>query len=142
MYDLLNRIDVRRAISPAAATTDNTPIVSQIINLAGYDSCVFALLLGSLADADATFAVTMTHGSQANLSDGVAVPANNIEGSLALASFDFSDDNQERKVGYKGNKQYVQLTITPSNNTGNVFIAATAILGNARYAPTPATPAA
>ena len=75
MRDFLSRLDVRRAISPAAAGTDNTAIVSQIIDLAGYDGCVFAINIGVNTDTDATFAVTMDHGDASNLSDAAAVPA-------------------------------------------------------------------
>lgn len=31
--DLLNNLDGKRGISPAAAVTDNTPFVSQIMNM-------------------------------------------------------------------------------------------------------------
>ena len=35
---------------------------------------------------------------------------------------------------------YVRLTVTPANNTGNVFLAAIALLGHPRNAPTPNPP--
>lgn len=133
MRDLANHLEVRRAISPAAATTDNTAFVSQIIDLAGFQSLVFAILLGALADADATFTVLVEHGDQANLSDAAAVPDAGLTGTEAAAGFNFGDDNKVRKIGYVGGKRYVRLTVTPANNTGNVFLAALAILSDARY---------
>ncbi|MBZ9650006.1 hypothetical protein K9B33_20945 [Sphingobium sp. 3R8] len=138
MRDLANHLEVRRAISPAAATTDNTAYVSQIIDLAGFSQLVFAILLGSLADADATFAVLVEHGDASNLSDAVAVPDASLTGSEASAGFDFSADNKVRKIGYVGSKRYVRLTVTPANNTGNVFLSAIAILSGGRYGPTSA----
>lgn len=138
MRDLANSIEVRRAISPAAATTDNTPFVSQIVDVAGFDKLMFAIVLGVLADADATFAVLVEHGDQANLSDAAAVPDVNLTGTEASAGFDFSADNKVRKIGYVGSKRYVRLTITPANNTGNVFLSAVAILTGGRYNPTAA----
>lgn len=138
MRDLANHLEVRRAISPAAATTDNTPYVSQIIDLAGYSKLVFAINLGALADADATFAVLVEHGDAANLSDAVAVPDANLTGTEASSGFTFADDNKVRKIGYVGSKRYVRLTITPANNTGNVFLSAIAILSGGRYGPTSA----
>lgn len=140
MRDLLNHLHPKRAISPAAAVTDNTAFVSQIIDLAGYESLLFIILIGALADADATFAVTMEHGNQANLSDAAAVPAAQISGTLALAGFTFAADDQVRKVGYLGSKRYVRLTITPTGNAGNAFIAAAALLGDPRFAPPPNPP--
>ena len=65
MRDLINNLDLKRAISPAAATTDNTAWVSQIVDRRGYEAVMFAIVTGSLADADATFAVTMDDGDAA-----------------------------------------------------------------------------
>lgn len=136
MRDFANSVEVRRAISPAAAKTDNTPFVSQIIDLSGFSMLVFAILLGSLADADATFTVLVEHGDQANLSDAVAVSDTSLTGSEAAAGFDFSADNKVRKIGYVGSKRYVRLTVTPANNAGDVYLSAVAILSGGRYSPT------
>ncbi|KQS95388.1 hypothetical protein [Rhizobium sp. Leaf386] len=140
MRDLINNLDFKRAISPAAAVTDNTAFVSQILDRLGSEAVALIILLGSLADADATFAVTFEHGDAANLSDAAAVPADQMNGTLTLASFDFSADNLIRKIGYTGGKRYVRATITPSNNTGNVFLAAGWILGKNNMRPTPNPP--
>lgn len=143
MRDYLSRIDIRRVISPAVAGTDNTPIVGQIVDLAGFDGCVFGINVGVNTDANATFAVTMDHGDVANLSDAAAVPAANIPGTLANAAFTAAgDDNKMKKVGYTGSKRYVRLTITPTgNDSGNIYVAADAILFGSRYAPTANPPA-
>jgi hypothetical protein len=141
MRDLMNSIHVLNAISPIAARTDNTAIVSAIIDTKGYDSLTFALAIGTNTDANATFAVTMDHGEAANLSDAAAVPSGDLVGTLALASYQFDDDAESRKVGYVGNKRYVRLTITPSgNDSGNIFIAGVAILGHPHRVPTPNPP--
>lgn len=140
MRDLINNIDLKRAISPAAATTDNTPYTTQILDRLGVEAVALAIILGALADADATFAVTMEHGDVANLSDAAAVPADQMNGSLALAGFDFSSDNLIRKIGYVGGKRYLRATITPSNNTGNVFLSAVWILAKTNFRPTPNPP--
>lgn len=137
MRDLANSLTVRRAISPAAAVTDNTPFVSQIIDLAGYEKLVFAILAGQLADADATFTALVEHGDQANLSDAAAVPDAQLTGTEAAASFTFAHDDQTRKIGYVGNKRYVRLTITPANNSGAAYVAAVAILSGSRFRPAP-----
>ncbi|WP_285020240.1 hypothetical protein [Novosphingobium sp. fls2-241-R2A-195] len=135
MRDMANHIEVRRAIAPVAPTTDNTPYVSSIIDVAGFDNLVFAILLGALADADATFAVLIEHGDAANLSDAAAAPDVALTGTEASAGFTFADDNKVRKIGYVGSKRYVRLTITPTNNTGAASIAAVAILSGSRYSP-------
>ncbi len=137
MRDLANHLHVVPAIAPAAAVADNTALVSSIISIAGYGSLMFAIAIGALADADATFTVLVEHGDEADLSDAAAVPDAQLTGTEAGASFTFADDNEVRKIGYVGSKAYVRLTITPANNSGNAFVAAVAILSGARYAPAP-----
>ncbi|CDP51984.1 Phage protein [Devosia sp. DBB001] len=135
MRDLANHLSVKRAISPAAAVADNTPIVSQIVDLYGYGQAMFAIAIGALADADATFAVLIEHGDTANLSDAAAVPDSQLTGTEADAAFGADDDNETRKIGYVGPKRYLRLTITPSGNAGNAFVAAVAVMGSPRYWP-------
>ena len=141
MRDLLNHLHARRAISPAAAVTDNTAFVSQIIDVLGYGGLVFFILTGALADSDATFTVLVEHGDASNLSDAAAVPDAQLTGTEALAGFTFAADDSVRKIGYVGSKRYVRLTITPANNSGNAFVAAVAVQSSARYGPPPNPPA-
>jgi hypothetical protein len=135
MRDLANSLAVRRAISPAAAVSDNTAFVSQIIDLSGFGGMAFVINAGSLADADATFTTLVEHGDAANLSDAAAVPDAQLTGTEAAASFTFADDNAVKKIGYAGSKRYVRLTITPVNNAGSAFISAIALLGHSRFWP-------
>ena len=141
MRDLLAAIHLARAVSPAAAITDNTVFVSQIVDRRGYDGLVFAVLTGVLADADATFAVAMYHGDDPSLSDADAVPADQLSGTLSQAGFAFGDDDKVRKVGYRGAKRYVRLTVTPSGNGAAAYVAAVAILGHPATQPTVNPPA-
>jgi hypothetical protein len=141
MRDQMNNLHILNAIPPIAARTDNTAIVSAIIDTRGYDSLTFGILIGTNTDTNATFAVTMDHGDQSNLGDAAAVPAVDLVGTLALAGYDFSDDAESRKIGYVGVRRYVRLTITPSgNDAGNIFVAASAILGRPAVSPTPNPP--
>lgn len=139
--DLMNNIHPVAAIPPAGATTDNTPWVSSVIDTKGYESLTFLLITGTQADADATFTALVEHGDQSSLSDAAAVPDSELVGTEALAGFTFADDNKARKIGYAGNKRYVRLKVTPANNSGNAFLAAIALLGHPRNAPTPNPPA-
>jgi hypothetical protein len=135
--DLMNNIHTVNAIPPVAARTDNTAIVSSIIDLRGYDSAVFAISIGTNTDVDATFAVTMDEGDASDLSGSNAVAATDLTGTYALAGFQFDDDTETRKIGYVGSKRYIRLTITPTGNAaGNIFVAAIAILGHASRAAT------
>lgn len=138
--DLMNSINVTQLFPPKAAVTDNTAQVSAIIDTAGYESCTLVLDTGTLSDADATFAVTMEHGNDSALADTAVPAATDLIGTVALAGFDFSGDNVCRKLGYIGSKRYVRMTVTPTGNTGNVFLAGVAVLGNPKVAPTANVP--
>lgn len=140
MKDLMNCIDVKRVISPVSVA-DNTAQVGQIIDRKGFDGVTYLIATGSLADADATFAVTIDEGDAANLSDASAVAAADLIGTTALASFAFSDDDKCKKLGYKGTKRYTRLTITPSANASAALISAVAVLSAAAAAPTANPPA-
>jgi predicted Zn-dependent protease len=137
MKDLYSNISPVQLIAPAAAGTDNTPIVSAIIDRQGFDSLVAVLNIGANTDTNATFAVLVEHGDVANLSDAVAVPDTALNGTEALAGFTAADDdNSTRKIGYVGGKRYVRVTVTPSgNDSGNIFVSGVAILGHPEQAP-------
>ena len=140
--DLCNNIHPVRAISPAAAGTDNTAMVSQIIDTAGYDSLTFVINIGANTDANATFTVLVEDGDVSTLTDNAAVADNQLIGTEALAGFTYADDNELRKIGYLGGKRYVRLTITPSgNDAGNIYVDAVALLGHPFTAPTSNPPA-
>ena len=96
---------------------------------------MFAIATGSIADADATFTVLVEDGDNSALSDAAAVADAELNGTEALAAFQFDDDNETRKIGYIGNKRYVRLTITPAANASAAVICAVAILGNASLQP-------
>lgn len=139
--DLMNNINPLFAIAPQAAITDNTALVSGIIDTAGYDSLTILLITGTETDADAVFTLTMEHGDTSNLADTSVPAATDLIGTTALGSFTFADDNKTRKIGYIGTKRYVRWTVTPTNNTGNFFMASAAILGHPHNAATANPPA-
>lgn len=131
--DLHNNVQFSRGLSPVAATTDNTAYVSQIIDTNGFLASEFIGITGSLADADVTFTVLVEDGAQSNLSDAAAVADEHLLGTEAGtvtsgaaasgAAPGFADDNKTFKIGYIGPKRYWRVTITPANNSGNVFLA-------------------
>lgn len=135
MRDLHNNINVKRVISPVSVS-DNTAQVGQIIDHQGFDALEYVIATGSLADADATFTVLLEDGDAANLSDAAAVADAFLLGTEALASFNYGDDDKVFKLGYKGNKRYTRLTITPANNASAAVISAVAVLGEPSVAPT------
>lgn len=136
MRDLANNLHVAAAFAPKAAVTDDTAQVSSICDLKGFNSCMLAFITGTNADADVAYTVLIEHGDAANLSDAAAVPDEYLNGTEALAALNFADDGEVRKIGYSGTKRYVRATITPSGNTGNVFLGGVWVLGDPARVPT------
>lgn len=134
MRDMKNSIEVRPVLDPFTIT-DNTPYVGATIDSLGYESLTYAIATGTLADADATFAVLLEEGDESDMSDAAAVADADLLGTEAAAGFTFADDGETRTLGYVGNKRYTRLTITPSGNSGNAPVAAVAILGHPTTAP-------
>ena len=139
MKDLMNLIDVKRVISPVSVA-DNTAQVGQVIDRKGYDGLTYLIATGSIADADATFTVLL---EECDTSGGTytAVSDDDLIGTEVLAAFQFDDDNECRKLGYKGSKRYTRLTITPVNNASAALLSAVAVLSSPMLAPTANPPA-
>lgn len=131
--DLHNNFTRSVGLAPVVVS-DNTAQNTAIVDLQGYESVEFVIMTGVLADADATFAVTMTAGDAVNdettptsITDSAAADSACLLGTLAAAGFTFAADGALRSVGYnptKGDgKRWVRLTITPSANAGSAPLA-------------------
>lgn len=133
MKDLFHSINPVTAIPPVSVS-DNTALVSSVIDRRGYESLSFVILAGSLADADATFTVLLEESADG--SSFTAVADADLLGTEVLASFNFADDNKTRKLGYTGARRYLRLTVTPTGNSSAALIGAVAILAHPHVAPT------
>ncbi len=140
MKDLMNAIHPRRCIAPVSVA-DNTAQVGQIIDMQGYDSLTYLIAAGSIADADATFTVLLEESNDSGMSGATAVADDDLIGTELLAGFQYDDDNEPRKLGYKGSRRYTRLTITPVNNASAALISALAVLGHPNVKPTINPPA-
>lgn len=133
MRDLAHNLAVRAVIAPAV-TSDNTAAVGAVIDKLGFESLMYVIATGTLADADATFAVLLEESDASGSGFGAVADADLI-GTEAEAGFTFANDGVVRKLGYVGNKRYTRLTLTPSGNSGSAPLAAVAVLGNAASRP-------
>lgn len=138
--DLHNNVHPVVAVAPAAATVDNTPWVTAILDTAGFESAELVLITGVEADADAVFTVLFEDGNDPALADHAPVDDIFLLGTEALAGFTFADDGKTRKIGYTGSKRYVRATVTPAANAAAAFLAAIWLQGHAHFAPTPNPP--
>jgi hypothetical protein len=142
MRDIASNILLKPLFLPKAAVTDNTAQLSAVIDTKGFGSLALGWVTGVLSDADATFGVVVSHGDVVDdesppttITDTAPVADSDLVGTEALAGFTFADDGECRKIGYVGDKRFVQVTITPSGNAGNLFLAGIALLSNAHLRP-------
>jgi hypothetical protein len=136
--DLHHNVTFTKAISPQAFSSD-TPLVSSIIDRLGYDQVEFALLVGSVGDADATFAVLLEDADEVGFNvTNAAVADQYLLGTEVLAAFTFANDDVTRKLGYIGGKRFLRLTVTPTGNSQSpsaAYFAAVAVLSAPHISP-------
>lgn len=104
-----------------------TPVAGAIIDTQGYN--ILEFLIQSTTITTGVFTPSLVWGNQSNLSDGVAVDAAHILGSIGAATFALTDDNTVKKIGvYLTTYRYVQLTLTgsatPNGTLGAVAVQA------------------
>lgn len=140
MQELYSNINLVRALSPAAATTNNTDMVSEEIDRAGYMDVTLAFLTGSLSDSDAVMSIKV-EDSDTSGSGFAAVDSSLLQIQSTLdatpesgfqCAFDFANDNSQFKIHYRGCKRYLKVTVSPANNTGDIYCAIVAILSQPR----------
>lgn len=135
MRDGTKTVMIRTGITPRIIT-DNTPVVSVVVDSTGYEWVTAVIVTGALDDANATF-TTLLEAQQSGGGGIIPIPDASLVSQTdgvapeAAASFTFASDNNVRKIEIlpvTGLPEY-KLTITPSGNTGNAFIAMAWLLG-------------
>ena len=132
MRDLYNNLKAEVAFDTAAISTDTTT-AGNIIDLQGFNSALFVIQSGTLTDG--VYSILIEDGDVANLSDAAAVADSELLGTEAAASFTATDDDAVKKIGYKGNKRYVRLSIVSSSTTTGGTLSAVSLKGDAADKP-------
>lgn len=135
MKDILDSIHTVQVLAPVSFA-NNTPLVGNIVDRAGFDSLVYSIALGTNAGTAGTYTVLLEEGDSPTLADASTVTATSLSGSIANASWSYTDVNKTRKLGYTGSKRYTRMTITPASNSAAALVSVTAVLGNPAMAPT------
>lgn len=130
--DLHNNVKATPALNPQAISA-NGAVNGAIIDLAGYESAEFMIQSATLTDG--TYTPSITAGDVSDLSDGAAVGTTDLIGTIADATFAATADNSVKKLGYKGGKRYIRLTVTAAGVTSGGTLAAIAALGHPKSAP-------
>lgn len=114
--DFYDNYEVVKGLAPITGS-DNTDLVSEILDCQKYSEVMVVIMTGVLADADATFPLVLQEGDASNLSDAGDVAAGDVY--PAEPSLTFGDDGEVHAFAYKGTKRYLRATIDPANNTGS-----------------------
>ena len=132
--DLHSNVVVRRGTSPVAIGTTGTGQVGKIIDRLGFGGLEFLIAYGNITATGATFTVTVKEGDATGAMTSVA--DSNLIGTEALAGLAAGTPrtsgvlkNVTKKIGYKGNKRYVQCSVK-STATAGALIAVDALLFN------------
>lgn len=132
--DIFSLTKAVAAVTPRRLT-DDTVVTGATIDRSGFDSLEFVIATGTLADAGASFAVTVEHDNDSAMGIASNPAASELVGTPAGASFTEASDGVIRRIGYIGDKRYVRIKITPTGNASSADVAAVAILGHPRLLP-------
>lgn len=129
--EMHNNVDDVVALTQQAINS-NTTTAGAIIDTAGFESCEFIVIAGTITDG--AYALLLEEGDDPALSDAAAVPAAETLG--ALTGFVAADDDTTKRVGSIGKKRYQRLSIVSTGvTTGVNMMGAIAVLGDPKHAP-------
>lgn len=127
-----NKLDIHSQFSAAVGLapivgTDDTALVSEIIDMQGLDAVEFIVMSGVLADANATFAIALYESDTSTMTgdEAAVTDADLLYG--APTAWTFANDGAIQQFGYRGKKRYLRVKITPTGNTGDAPFAVAVI---------------
>lgn len=132
MHDLHNNCRALRVVSPVAAGTTGTGKTGKIIDRQGFGGVEFIVSYGTVTATNATAVVTIKHGDATGSLTSVAdtyLLGTESDAGLAATTPRTSgvSKNVTKRVGYAGNKRYVQANIYTTISAG-IIVGIDAIL--------------
>ena len=141
MHDLHNNSRALRVISPVAVGTTGTGQTGKVIDRQGFGGIEFLCSYGSITATGAVFTATVKEGDVTGTLTSVA--DTDLLGTELLAGVSATtprtsgvSKNVVKRVGYKGNKRYVQANIK-STITAATIISCEALLYSPSVMPSP-----
>lgn len=132
MKDIHNNVKASRVLAPVSITTSTTT-AGQIIDTKEFGSLEFVIAAGALNAG--SFTPLLEHSDAANMADSAVVPVAELLGTIAGATFANTEDNLVKKIGYRGIKRYVRLSIVSAGASGANLIGAVALQSVPAVAP-------
>lgn len=141
MHDLHNNSRAMRVISPVAVGTTGTGQTGKVIDRQGFFGVELICSYGSITATAAVFTVTVKEGdatgSLTSVADADLLGTELLAGVAAAATrTSGTSKNVVKRVGYKGNKRYVNASIK-STTTAGTIISCSALLYSPSDMPTP-----
>ena len=115
------------ALNTTAISSDTTTN-GVILDTAGYESILFVIQSGTLADG--TYTPLIQEGDDSGLSDAAAVADTDLTNTEASVAFAATDDNTSKSIAYVGDKRYVRLNIVSASTSSGGTLSAVAVKGN------------
>jgi hypothetical protein len=140
MKDFHTKMTATRVISPVTVGTTGTGKTGAVIDRQGYDGIEFIVDYGTVTATNAVFTTLMKEGAVTGTLTSVAdadMLGTELLCGLAAAATRTSgvSKNVSKRVGYKGNQRYVNLSVS-STVTAGTPISVTALLFNPIVSPT------
>ena len=138
MNDLHNNCDAVVVIPPIALTTV-AGLAGAIIDRQGYGGVEFLFSYGAITATNATITTRLKEGDVTGTLTSVADA--DLLGTEALAAIpaavrtDGTGDKVTKRLGYKGNKRYLQASIAAATVTSATIVSVVALLHNPMIAP-------
>jgi len=140
LSDLHNSITTKRVIAPVAIGANATK-TGKIVDTQGFGGVQFIAEYGAVTTTGTVVTLVVKEGDVTGTMTSVADA--DLLGTEALASLlattprtsDVSQ-NVTKKIGYKGNKRYVQVNAVQTGVTSVGCVAVTAVLFNPAFGPT------
>ena len=139
MHDLHSNMRTKTALAPAAGTTV-AGRTGKVIDRQGYGGVEFVIAYGSVTATNATIVPTLTEGTTSSAFTSVADA--DLVGTEALAALPAqatartsgTGKNVTTRLGYRGNKRYLQLKYV-ATVTAATIVGAVAVLHSPSLAP-------
>ena len=142
MFDLHNRVETERVLSPAACGTTGTGRTGTVLDLQGYSGVEFIIDYGTFTATDATVTITVLEGdatgSLTSVADSDLLGTEALAGLAAQATARTSGTgkNVTKRVGYKGRKRYATVKEVPTVTAAGI-IGVVGLLHSPGAMPTP-----
>lgn len=136
--DLHNQVRVRTSIKPVALTTV-AGVTGKVVDRKGYNGVEILVEYGEITATNATLTLTVLEGdatgTMTSVADADLIGTELLASVTAGARTSGTGKNVSKRVGYKGNKRYVQAKIVPTVTAATV-VAAQVLLHTPDVGPT------